>query len=404
MATTRQYLVPGWGYLNEVKGNQYLIPGQGYINETISTGAISDISWFPVYPPSASNSPIQSPAGQAFGFVTPYIAPPILPMPIYADQNRPNLRRQADFTFSAPKSIAAISYPQHPIYNDQARPNLRLQADYIFEPIQKLNFKQPWLPRYDNQVPVYKQTVTGGMVEPILPIQKLLPWLPNYPNQWPFFNQQLPYGAVEPIQHLNFKLSWLPRYPDVAPPVINANIRMADKIFTSASIILLPWLPALPDLYRESPRVKGGSYFSPSEPVKFKLSWLPQYPDLHREPPRVKGDSFFAPITLFFKLSWLPDYADQQRLNLRGQADFSFEPPYAIIKPPPYGWFPSYPDSIPGNPTSPSLLAGFFGIPFTYKSFVTPTGRIINPPSQARLLNPEEQSRILDPSSQSRIL
>lgn len=372
MATTRQYLVPGWGYLNEVKGNQYLIPGQGYINETISTGAISDISWFPVYPPSAPISHIQSPAGQAFGFVTPYIAPPILPMPIYADQNRPNLRRQADFTFSAPKSIAAISYPQQPIYNDQARPNLRLQADYIFEPIQKLNFKQPWLPRYDNRVPVYKQTVTGGMVEPILPIQKLLPWLPNY--------------------------------PDKAPPVINANTRMADKIFTSASIISLPWLPALPDLYRESPRVKSDAYFSPIEPVKFKLSWLPQYPDLHREPPRVKGNSFFAPITLSFKLSWLPDYADQQRLNLRGQADFSFEPPYAIIKPPPYGWFPSYPDGVPGNPLPPSLLGGFFGVPFTYKSFVTPTGRIINPPSQARLLNPEEQSRILDPSSQSRIL
>jgi hypothetical protein len=35
---TRQYFVPGWGYVNEAGTQQYLIPGQGYINEG---GAIS---------------------------------------------------------------------------------------------------------------------------------------------------------------------------------------------------------------------------------------------------------------------------------------------------------------------------------------------------------------------------
>ena len=30
----RQYLIPGWGYINETSGKQYLIPGQGFINET----------------------------------------------------------------------------------------------------------------------------------------------------------------------------------------------------------------------------------------------------------------------------------------------------------------------------------------------------------------------------------
>ena len=38
MATTRSYFIPGWGYINEVKGNDYIIPGWGYINETVSSG------------------------------------------------------------------------------------------------------------------------------------------------------------------------------------------------------------------------------------------------------------------------------------------------------------------------------------------------------------------------------
>lgn len=37
MATTRAYLIPGQGYINEVKGNAYLIPGWGYVNETVSS-------------------------------------------------------------------------------------------------------------------------------------------------------------------------------------------------------------------------------------------------------------------------------------------------------------------------------------------------------------------------------
>lgn len=39
MATTRAYLIPGWGYVNEVKGKAYLLPGGGYINATVSTPA-----------------------------------------------------------------------------------------------------------------------------------------------------------------------------------------------------------------------------------------------------------------------------------------------------------------------------------------------------------------------------
>lgn len=37
MAATRAYFVPGWGYINEVKGNAYFVPGWGYVNETVST-------------------------------------------------------------------------------------------------------------------------------------------------------------------------------------------------------------------------------------------------------------------------------------------------------------------------------------------------------------------------------
>lgn len=36
MVTTRAYLVPGFGYINDTKGNAYLVPGSGYINETSS--------------------------------------------------------------------------------------------------------------------------------------------------------------------------------------------------------------------------------------------------------------------------------------------------------------------------------------------------------------------------------
>lgn len=32
MAATRQYLIPGQGYINENTKSQYLIPGWGYIN------------------------------------------------------------------------------------------------------------------------------------------------------------------------------------------------------------------------------------------------------------------------------------------------------------------------------------------------------------------------------------
>lgn len=32
MAATRQYLVPGMGYLNESTKSQFLVPGWGYIN------------------------------------------------------------------------------------------------------------------------------------------------------------------------------------------------------------------------------------------------------------------------------------------------------------------------------------------------------------------------------------
>lgn len=37
MATTRSYFIPGWGYINEVKGNAYFIPGWGYANESVSS-------------------------------------------------------------------------------------------------------------------------------------------------------------------------------------------------------------------------------------------------------------------------------------------------------------------------------------------------------------------------------
>ena len=40
-AYVRQYLIPGMGYINEVKGNQYLIAVWGYVNETITAPAAS---------------------------------------------------------------------------------------------------------------------------------------------------------------------------------------------------------------------------------------------------------------------------------------------------------------------------------------------------------------------------
>lgn len=43
MATTRSYFAPGWGYLNEVKGNAYFAPGWGYANETISTSVAATV-------------------------------------------------------------------------------------------------------------------------------------------------------------------------------------------------------------------------------------------------------------------------------------------------------------------------------------------------------------------------
>lgn len=36
---SRQYLIPGWGYANEVAARQYFIPGQGYLNDTQPTQA-----------------------------------------------------------------------------------------------------------------------------------------------------------------------------------------------------------------------------------------------------------------------------------------------------------------------------------------------------------------------------
>ena len=36
---TRQYLIPGWGYQNEVFGRQFLVPGWGYLNETSAATA-----------------------------------------------------------------------------------------------------------------------------------------------------------------------------------------------------------------------------------------------------------------------------------------------------------------------------------------------------------------------------
>ena len=36
MVATRAYLIPGWGYINEVEGNSYLIAGWGYVNEQVT--------------------------------------------------------------------------------------------------------------------------------------------------------------------------------------------------------------------------------------------------------------------------------------------------------------------------------------------------------------------------------
>lgn len=45
MATTRAYFIPGWGYINEVKGNAYFIPGWGYVNETVTTTSTFQPAW-----------------------------------------------------------------------------------------------------------------------------------------------------------------------------------------------------------------------------------------------------------------------------------------------------------------------------------------------------------------------
>lgn len=44
MAATRAYFVPGWGYINEVKGNAYFTPGWGYINETVSLSVSTSVA------------------------------------------------------------------------------------------------------------------------------------------------------------------------------------------------------------------------------------------------------------------------------------------------------------------------------------------------------------------------
>jgi hypothetical protein len=36
MATARSYFIPGFGYLNETKGNSFLIPNWGYVNQTVT--------------------------------------------------------------------------------------------------------------------------------------------------------------------------------------------------------------------------------------------------------------------------------------------------------------------------------------------------------------------------------
>lgn len=43
MATTRAYFIPGWGYMNEVKGNAYFVPGWSYANETVTTSTYAPI-------------------------------------------------------------------------------------------------------------------------------------------------------------------------------------------------------------------------------------------------------------------------------------------------------------------------------------------------------------------------
>lgn len=50
MVATRSYFIPGWGYINEVKGNAYFTPGWGYINETVSTVTTSVDKWIPSFP------------------------------------------------------------------------------------------------------------------------------------------------------------------------------------------------------------------------------------------------------------------------------------------------------------------------------------------------------------------
>ena len=46
MATTRQYFIPGWGYINEDAGassstKQFLIAAWGFLNQTVTASASS---------------------------------------------------------------------------------------------------------------------------------------------------------------------------------------------------------------------------------------------------------------------------------------------------------------------------------------------------------------------------
>lgn len=41
MAVTRSYFIPGFGYINEVKGKAHFIPGWGYVNETVIPFSVS---------------------------------------------------------------------------------------------------------------------------------------------------------------------------------------------------------------------------------------------------------------------------------------------------------------------------------------------------------------------------
>lgn len=37
----RQYLVPGYGYINETATRQFIVPGYGYTNETVAADAVA---------------------------------------------------------------------------------------------------------------------------------------------------------------------------------------------------------------------------------------------------------------------------------------------------------------------------------------------------------------------------